>query len=143
MSKPQHSFQLFHHLILKVTTMVSDNLTRDIEPSNNLIEYEEGNSLPIGFNCRNGLNPLHKVVYDHDNVLIPPSRSWFAIHEVHSPLGEGTDANDWVKRGWVRAHFSSEHLVGVTLLNLFNAIFKYGGPEVTDSQDFLGCCKPI
>jgi hypothetical protein len=42
----------------------------------------------------------------------------------------------------VRAHFLSEHLAGVTLLNWFNTIFKYGGPEVMDSQDFLGCHKP-
>jgi hypothetical protein len=36
----------------------------------------------------------------------------------------------------------SEHLAGVTLLNRFNAIFKDGGPEVTNSQDFLGYRKP-
>jgi hypothetical protein len=42
----------------------------------------------------------------------------------------------------VRLNFSSEHLAGVTLLNHFNAIFKYGGPEVTGSQDFLGYHKP-
>jgi hypothetical protein len=42
----------------------------------------------------------------------------------------------------VRAHFPSEHMVGVTLINRFNAIFKDGGPEVTISHDFLGCRKP-
>jgi hypothetical protein len=42
----------------------------------------------------------------------------------------------------VQTHFLSEHLAGVTLLNHFNAIFKDGGPEVTGSQDFLGCRKP-
>jgi hypothetical protein len=42
----------------------------------------------------------------------------------------------------MRAHFSSEHLVGVTLLNHFDTIFKYSGLEITSSQDFLGCRKP-
>jgi hypothetical protein len=78
--------------------MISDNLTWDSEPGYNLIEYEEGNSLTIRFNCRHGLIPLSKVIYDHDNVLIPPNRSWVAIHKIYPPLGEGTDDNDWMER---------------------------------------------
>jgi hypothetical protein len=42
----------------------------------------------------------------------------------------------------VQAYFPSEHLVGLTLLNHFSEVFKYGGLEVTNSQDFLGCRKP-
>ena len=72
-SKPHISFWFFHHFILKVTTMINDNLTQDTEPGDNLIEYEEGYILPIGFNCRHGLDPLIKVVDDHNNVLMPPS----------------------------------------------------------------------
>jgi hypothetical protein len=52
------------------------------------------------------------------------------------PYGEGTDDNDWVKRGWVRAHFPSEHLVGVTLLNCFYTIFKDSRTEITGSNIF-------
>jgi hypothetical protein len=51
--------------------MVSDNITWDTEPGDNLIEYEEVFNLPIGFNCSHGLGPLSKVVDNHDNVLIP------------------------------------------------------------------------
>jgi hypothetical protein len=118
--------------------MISDNLTRDTEPGDNLVENEEGCSVPIGFYGRHGLHPLSKVVDGDDNVLMPPNRSWVAIDEIYPPLGEGTDDNDLVKRVWVRAHFSSEPLVGVTLLNRFNAIFKYSRPEIIGSQDFLG-----
>jgi hypothetical protein len=117
---------------------MSDNLTWDTKPGDNLIEYEEGNSLPIVFNCRHGLNPIIKVVDDHDYVLIPPNQSWVAIYEVHPPLDEGTDDNDWVKRGWMRAHFSSEHQLGLTLLNHFNTIFKDKWLEITGSQKFMG-----
>jgi hypothetical protein len=122
--------------------MISDNLTRDIKPGDNLVEYKKTCSLPIRFHGRHGFDPLGEVVDNHDNVLIPPSRSWVAINEIYSPLSEWTDGNDWVERGWVRVHFLSEHLAGVTLLNHFNTIFKYGGPQVTGSQDFLGCRKP-
>jgi hypothetical protein len=74
--------------------MITDNITQDSERGYNLIEYEEGDSLTIVFNYRHGLDPLSKVVYDHDDVLIPPNRSWVEIHKVHPPLGEGTDSND-------------------------------------------------
>jgi hypothetical protein len=127
---------------MKVTTMISDNLTRDTEPGDNLVEHEEGCSLPIGFYSRNGFSPLGKLVDNHDDVLIPPNRSWVAIDEIYPPLGEGTDDNDWVKRGWVRTHCLKENLARVTLLNHFNAILKDDGLEVTDSQDFLGFRKP-
>jgi hypothetical protein len=127
---------------MKVTAMINDNLTRDTEPGDNLIEYEEGNNLPIGFHGRHGFDPLSKVVDDHDNMLIPPNQSWIVIYKVYPPLGEGTDDNDWVKRGWVQGNFLSEHLEGVTLLNHFNTIFKDSRPEISSSQDFLGCRKP-
>jgi hypothetical protein len=122
--------------------MISENITRDTEPSDNLVEHEEGCSLPIRVYSRHGLDPLSEVFDDHDNILVPPSRSWVAIDEIYLPLVEGTDNNDWVKRGWVRAHFLSEHLAGVKLLNHFNDIFKDSGPEITSSRDFLGCRKP-
>jgi hypothetical protein len=79
--------------------MISDNLTWDTEPGDNLVEHEEDCSFPIGFYGRHGFEPLGKVVNNHNNVLIPPSRSWVAIDEICPSLGEGTDGNDWVKRG--------------------------------------------
>jgi hypothetical protein len=79
--------------------MINDNLTRDTEPSDNLVEHEEGYSIPIRFYSRHGFDPLGKVVDNHDDVLIPPSQSWVAIDEIYPRLGEGTDGNDWVKRG--------------------------------------------
>jgi len=53
--------------------MISDNLTRDTELGDNLVEHEEGCSLPIGFYSRHGFGPLGKVVDSHDDVLMPPS----------------------------------------------------------------------
>jgi hypothetical protein len=104
--------------------MINDNITWDSKPGYNLIEYEEGSSLTIRLNCRHGLNPLSKVMYDHDNVLMPPNQIWVAIHKIHPPLGEGTDSNEWMEKTWVRAHFLSEHLAGVTLINRFDEKFS-------------------
>jgi hypothetical protein len=55
---------------------------------------------------------------------VPPSRGWVAVHEINPLLGEGTDSEDWVNMCWARAHFLSEHMTKVTLLNRFNEIFK-------------------
>jgi hypothetical protein len=73
MSKPHIRFYLFHYFVLKVTTMVSDNLTQDTELDDYLIEHKEGDSIPIKFNYRHGLYPLSKVVDSHDNMLMPSS----------------------------------------------------------------------
>ena len=73
MLKPQFGCYLFHNFILKVTSMITDNITQDSERGYNLIEYEEGDSLPVRFDYRNVFDPLNNVVYDHDNVLMPPS----------------------------------------------------------------------
>jgi hypothetical protein len=86
---------------MKVTPMISDNLTQDYEPSYTLIEYEEGDSIPIIFNYRHGIVPLIKLFYGYDSMLMPHNRSWVAVHKVHPPLGEGTDSNDWMERGWM------------------------------------------
>jgi hypothetical protein len=69
--------------------MISDNLTRDTERGDNLVEHEEGCSLPIKFYGRHGLDPLSKVVNGHDNVLMPPSQSWVAIDEIYPHLVKG------------------------------------------------------
>jgi hypothetical protein len=71
MLKPQFGCFFSHHFVLKVTAIINDNLTRDTESGANLIEYEEGDSLPVGLKCRHGFDPLSKVVYGHNNVLIP------------------------------------------------------------------------
>jgi hypothetical protein len=66
--------------------MISDNLTWDVKPNDNLIEYEEGDNILVLFNYRHGLEPLSKVLYGHDNVLMPPNQIWVAIHKVHAHL---------------------------------------------------------
>jgi hypothetical protein len=121
--------------------MIIENLIQDFEPGYNLIEHEKCNNLTIGFNYRHGLGPLSRVVYDHDNMLMPPSRSWVAIHKIHPLLGEGTDDDDWVKRGWMRAYLLSEHLERVTLLDHFDAIFKTRQPKIIGPQYLLGFRK--
>jgi len=81
-------------------------------------------TLTIRFNSRHGLNPFSKIIHGHNNMVVLPSQGWVVVHEIHPPLSEGIDGDEWVNRGWVRAHFPSEHLVRVTLPNRFNVIFK-------------------
>ena len=64
--------QLFHHFILKVPTMVSDNLFRNAEPSNNLVENEMHGYLTIGFNRGHSFCPFCEIINGHYNVMMPP-----------------------------------------------------------------------
>jgi hypothetical protein len=122
--------------------VISDNITQDSEPGYNLIEHKKCSGLTMIFNYKNGLSPLTKVVYGRNNVLMPPSRSWVAIHNIHPPLSEGTDSIEWMERGWMRVHIPSEHLAGVTLINCFDTIFKNRWPKITGSQNFRCFRKP-
>ena len=92
-SAPTYSLTLKPTLpsfILKVPTMVSDMLFRNAELSNNLVENEMHEFLTIGFNHGHSLCPSHEIINSHYNVMIPPSRSWVAIHKIKPPLHEGT-----------------------------------------------------
>jgi hypothetical protein len=81
--------------------MISENIFWDSKPRYNLIEYEERYNLTIGFEGKHGLYPFSEIIHDHDNMLVPDIQGWVVVHKIHSPLGEGTDNNHWVKRGWV------------------------------------------
>ena len=117
--------QIFYHFVLKVPTMVSDKLFRNTEPSNNLVEYKVCGYLTIKFNRVYILYPFREIMDNHYNVMIPPRRSWVAIHKVKSPLGEGTDSDNRMERGGTRAHITCKHMARVALLDCINAILKW------------------
>jgi hypothetical protein len=81
--------------------MITGNLPWDSKLGYNLVEHKKCCILTIVFNSRNGLFPFSEVVHDHDNMLIPTSRRWVAVHKIHPPLVQGTDGDDWVKREWM------------------------------------------
>ena len=138
----QFESQLSHHTILKMTAMISDNLSRNTKTSNNLVEKKKSCSLTIIPKSRHSLDPLRKVVYCYDNVLVTFCRRRVTSSIIHTPLCKGSDSNDWKKRSWMSAHFSSIHLTRMTLLDRFNTIFENRGPEVASTQNLLGCSKP-
>ena len=86
--------------------MVNDKLFRNAELGDSLVENEMHDCLTIGFNYENSLFPFHEVIDIHNNVMIPPSRSWVSIHKIKTPLGEGTDGDNRMQRGQTRAHIA-------------------------------------
>ena len=64
---------LFHHFILKIPTMVSDKLFRNVEPGDNLVENEMRGCLIVGFNCGHSLCPFCEVIDSHNNMMMTPS----------------------------------------------------------------------
>ena len=54
------------------STMVSDKLFQNTEPSNDLVEYKMCGCLTIRFNCGHILCPFHEIINNHNNVMVPP-----------------------------------------------------------------------
>jgi hypothetical protein len=58
MYKPHIRCYFFHHFILKVTTMISENITGDTEPSDNLIDTKKVVVFPSDLTVGMDLNHL-------------------------------------------------------------------------------------
>ena len=76
--------------------MVSDKLFWNAEPGDNLVENEMRGYLTVKFKCGHSLYPSREVINNHNNMMMPPSRSWVAIHEIKPPLSEGTGGDNWM-----------------------------------------------
>ena len=138
----QFESQLSHHTILKMTAMVSDNLSRYTKMSDNLVEKEKSYSLTIIPKSRHILDPLRKVVYCYNNVLVTFCRRRVTSSIINTPPCKGFDSDDWKKRSWMSAHFSSIYLTRMTPFDRFNTIFENRGPKLSSTQNLLGCSKP-
>ena len=84
---------------MKVPAMVSDKLSQNAKPGDNMVKYEMHGYLPTGFNHGHSLSPFCEIIDNHYNVMMPPSRGWVAIHKIKPPLGEGTDGDNRMQRG--------------------------------------------
>ena len=76
--------------------MVSDKLFRNTKLGDNLVEHEMRDYLTVGFNHGHSLSPFSEIIDNHYNVMMPPSQSWVAIHEVKPPFGEGIGDDNWM-----------------------------------------------
>ena len=61
-------YQLRFPLILKVSAIVSENISQDKKLSNSKIKHEVYNSLTIATKGRHGLKQLGEVIDGHNNV---------------------------------------------------------------------------
>ena len=74
--------------------MVSDKLFQNAELGDNLVENKMRGRLTVGFNYGHSLYPFCEVIDSHNNMMMPPIQSWFAIHKIKTPLGEGIDSDN-------------------------------------------------
>jgi hypothetical protein len=74
--------------------MVSDNILRYTEPSNDLVENEEHRRFSIVSKCWHGFDPLGEVSYYHNDITMPRRRIQVECSEINSPLSEGTNRNN-------------------------------------------------
>jgi hypothetical protein len=72
--------------------MVRNQLFRDIEMSNDVVEKEvRCNSHPI-IKHRHGFNPLSEVINDHNNVFMATDIDGFTLHKINSPFAKGASS---------------------------------------------------
>jgi hypothetical protein len=69
--------------------MVSNNLSWNHKPSNDLIEQEKCCGFMIISECRHGFCPLSEVVNHHYDVLMPLRRGWVEYHKIYPHLVKG------------------------------------------------------
>ena len=117
--------------------MVSDKIPQNVEPGDNMVKYEMCGCFTIRFDSGHILFPFRELINSHNNMMVPPSRSWVTIHKINPPLGEWAGSDNGMQRGRMRAHILCKCLERVAPLDHINAIFQYGWPKITHSQNFL------
>ena len=108
--------------MLKMTSIVSENILGNTEPHDDLIKHEIYHRLTIGFKGRHYLFPLRKVVTNENDIIVT-SRHWVPCHEINTPLGEGPYHDDGNKSR-ASLHFSGVKFAQMTAFHCFHTIFE-------------------
>ena len=90
MTKAQLLYKFRHHIISKMTTMISNDSLRNTKMSDDMVEQKKCCSLPSIIECRHWLGPLSKIINGYNNVPMPPGRVRVTYHEVNAPFSERT-----------------------------------------------------
>jgi hypothetical protein len=72
MMKTQLLSKFRHHKILKMTTVISNNIPRDTKSSNDMIGYEQCCSFPGVIKCRHCLDLFSEIIHSYNNISMPP-----------------------------------------------------------------------
>jgi len=121
--------QFRHYLILEMTSMVSDNLFTNTEPGNSLIEEKQGRCVTVILESRYSLNPLSKLVYGHDDILLISYRRQITTSKINAQLCERTNGDHKEKQSSMCVHFPSINLTRMASIHHFNTIFEDEGQK--------------
>jgi len=116
-TQTQPSSELCHHVILEMRSMISNDGLRDTKSSYDMVEKKLSNSFIVNITCGHRLNPFSEIINEDDDICMPPRRARVTSHEFNTPLGKGSNDNNWVQgRGW-SVLFVVINLVGMKLLD--------------------------
>ena len=142
MKQTQPSSQLSHHIMAKMGAMVSDNGLRDTKPGNHMIEEKLRDLLTVSCQCRHCFGPFGEVVYDYNNIRIPPCQERVTCHKIDTPLCKRTNSNDRMEvSGWC-VHLALVDLALVTFKDSEDTIFENGRPEIPNTKNFFSSSIP-
>ena len=120
--------------------MVSDNILWYTETSNDLVEYKVSFCFVVNFEGTHCLWPICVVVYNDNDIFVPPSKKWISHQVIYPTLGEGPHHDDGKQRSRMQLHFSGVEPTWVIALHSFHTIFEDHGPKITGLKNIMGHC---
>lgn len=115
--------KLYHHIILKMRAMVSDDGLKDTKSSYDMIKKELSCSFTFEIICGHRLGPFSEIIDSDDDITMPSDWASITCHEINTPFGKGSNNNNWVQGFMWGTLFVVINLVRMTFLDYQNVIF--------------------
>jgi hypothetical protein len=64
------------------------------------------------------------------------------LHKIDAPFGKGADNDNVMERSGLGTCIFLKDLIGWEFFNDLDAIFEYGRPKITNTEDFLSYSHP-
>lgn len=71
MMQTQLSSKLYHHVMSKMRTMISNDGLRDTKSSCKMVENELSGSFAVNIRCGHHLGPFSEIINDDNDITMP------------------------------------------------------------------------
>src|ERR1051325_4368432 len=131
--------QLFHHFIVEIRAVISNDLLRNPITTNDIMLDKTCDHLSSDTSIRCCLNPFGKVINSNKDELmsIRSGRLNFSNH-INAPHCKRPWRSQNIQRRRWHMHLIDVDLTFVTVSGMVVAVILHGGPIILRSQDLLG-----
>jgi len=133
-----------HHLVLKIGTIVSNDLPRESVPTNQLPLDESDHYTPRDIGLGSHFDPFGEIIYCHENeAMTVRSLGFDGSYDVYPPHGNRPRGGHDIQRIWRSIDIVRERLTFMAFPYMDAAITFHGELVITCSQDLPGHSMPI